>query len=416
MTILNGNGLFIKYWDTGMPELSQSFYITPIPGKKRGINAAITSGMNIGINRYISNEKLDATRTVLKYLTSEETQKEIVVKRYGLYTGITKLYDDEEVCSILECSFIKKIQSINANIDGITDIDQYGKKVVKLFKKYMYGGDNSPENVLKEIDDITRIHSVALDSSYNIAIFFILVVIIFLIVIVYVFLLYEKVFENDNFFSSDLWLIYCLGYIMIASSEFFQFGELSDMKCQLRYSMLYIGIFLGILPFLYKLIVCFPENNKYSDFLHHKKCLFLILSIGMEVTLNLLFVFSPYSKINIMFEDTEINKNYSKCTMNHLLGTILICVDVMLKIVFILAILFLSFIEWNTQEIYKRIRGLLVNEYIAFFSFSVLIILDNFKINNYYIPFFIHSIIIIIICLGNYAFIYCFKVHQRKVK
>eukprot|EP00833_Pecoramyces_ruminatium_P008916 jgi/Orpsp1_1/1182948/evm.model.c7180000083248.1 len=327
---MNGNGLFVKFWDSGvqLQYLENNFYLTPMPGKKKGINAAITGGMNIGINKYISNEKINATKTVLEYLTSEKVQKDIVIKKYRLYTGITKLYDDEEVCSILSCSFIKKAQSIGRKFENVIDYDLYTNKIVKLFNQFMYS-NRTAEEVLTEIEDITAIHYITVKS--NLMIFIIIIGLDCLLVNAFIILSLNKLSKIFSFFTTDLRFIYFLGYIVVISSEFLQFGELSDMKCQIRLSMMLTGSYMVYITIAYKLLVCFPETNKYSNYLHRNKYLFLAICIGIEILINLLFLFSPYSKEIKMFENTALYKNFSKCTMKNNFGNYILLIDMILK-------------------------------------------------------------------------------------
>ncbi|KAG4089587.1 periplasmic binding protein-like II [Neocallimastix lanati (nom. inval.)] len=367
-----------------------------------GINAVMTGGMNIGISKYSSDEKRDAALTVLQFLTSERIQKEIVVKKYGLYTGMTKLYDDEEVCSFLTCSLVKEAQSIHTVIENVDNIDVYSSKIVKIFKQFLFE-DRSAEDALKEIDDITRIYYISLKSSIGLTFFIILLSVTCLMLFTFI-LVFTNIFKKwFTFFSKDLFFIYCLGCMMIISSQYLKFGEPSDIKCQYEYAMLFIGISLSIIPIIYVLIQSFPERKKYFTYIVKYRILYILICIGIEVILNLLIVKSPISAEIKMFQDTVINKNYSKCTTKNIFGNIMILIDIILKFLGILVILFLSYTDWNMQKISKNLRAIIISIYSCSFSFLMLIIISYLNINDYQTIFMFNSIIIIFICLTNFV-------------
>jgi len=58
LSLISGNCLFIKVWDLNLSFLCPWFKKTPLPGFKNNVSASIIGGFNIGINKYISEEKL----------------------------------------------------------------------------------------------------------------------------------------------------------------------------------------------------------------------------------------------------------------------------------------------------------------------------------------------------------------------
>jgi len=88
-----------------------SYSSSILPGNKEGVSGSILGGFNLGINKYIKKEKIDAAVIVFKYLTSLETQKYLVLNK-RLNSAIISLYDDEEVCSIMDCEMLKRMQFI----------------------------------------------------------------------------------------------------------------------------------------------------------------------------------------------------------------------------------------------------------------------------------------------------------------
>ncbi|ORX84682.1 hypothetical protein BCR32DRAFT_306312, partial [Anaeromyces robustus] len=287
-------------------------------------------------------------------------------------------------------------------------IDQYCDKIVSIFTEFLYG-NKLAKDALMELDNITKIYFVTIKSLTGTIMLALLISLACLLLFLFIFLTKKKFKEKFSFFSSDLWFIYCLGYIMMLSSEFFYFEELSDLKCNLRFSLLHIGMNLWLIPILYKLLICFPEKNKYSEYLIIHKNKFIFICIGIEVVLNLLLSITPYTKEVKIFGNTIINKNFSQCTMKSIFGNIVIFIDIMIKVFIVLCIMLLSFIEWNVKEIYEDVRAIAINQYISSFSMALLIVLDYIKINNYNIIFIFHSSIIIFVCIFNYLFIYSIR-------
>ncbi|OUM64006.1 hypothetical protein PIROE2DRAFT_9307 [Piromyces sp. E2] len=154
--ILTGTGIFTRYWDMGM--LTPNQYQTYTPGSKKGINThnCLVSGMNLGISKYIKDENKKAALEVIKYFTSEDVQREIIIKKYFLYTGITKFYDDPEICSILSCSTIKNARTLSLTIEENYS-DVYLTKITAYLNEYLFG-NREAEEVLKDITDIKKVY------------------------------------------------------------------------------------------------------------------------------------------------------------------------------------------------------------------------------------------------------------------
>jgi len=391
----------MRFWD--QQDLNNLYYITQLPGKKKGINSGLVNSINLGISRSISSKNKNAALEVLKFLTSERVQKEIVVKGFRSYTGIKKLYDDKEVCDILNCSLVKEAQTVHREFKDIdnTNVDKYCSDIVNIFDSFLFKG-KSTEEALSEIVDISKIYFVTLNNTFGLISFILLILTACFLILVFVLLLQKKYKKKYSFFTLDLWIIYCLGYMVILFSEFLNYGKLSGEKCQTRYSLLFIGINLTTIPILYKLLISFPTKRKFSQSLVGNKDIFITIFVGIEVLLNIALLNTPFTTEEIYFDNTVVNKNFKRCTMTSTTGNVIILIDIIIKTIEVVCILILSYIEWNVKEIYEDVRAIVINEYINNFSFILLIIFNYIDINNYEYIFFIHSIFIIIICMTNY--------------
>eukprot|EP00833_Pecoramyces_ruminatium_P007036 jgi/Orpsp1_1/1181068/evm.model.c7180000075719.1 len=374
------------------------------------MHSALTTSVNFAVNKYISDERKAIALKVLQYLTSERVQKEIVVKQFRLNTGITKLYDDEEVCEVLVCPMVKEAKTIHREFKYVepSKMLNYCNKIYDLFTECIFG-DKSVEEALAEIVDITKVYYITLDKASDLVM---LIVLIFMTLIMTLFLMIPvlKHFEGKfSFFSFDLWLVYCIGYYMMISTAYLNIGNITDVKCNLRFTLMFTGIFLWNMMILYKLMTCFPEKNKYSQYLTFHKLGFIVMTVGVGVIINLLFLFSPFSEQKKIFEITKEHKNFEKCTMEHKFGNLWTLLNIIINCSIILAIFLLSFIEWNVKEIYEDVRSIVINEYLSIFTMILLIILDYVNINNYDVIFILYDTVIIILCIPNYYFIYAIR-------
>jgi len=159
--LTSNNFLFLKYWYMpGNPVKS-----TLMPGKKEGISGATIGGYNIGINIYASKEKKEKAIEAIKYIASKDIQRKYIAKE-NFFSPIPSLYDEDEICQIVNCNYYKSIQLIGRPFNVMEDYDAYTNKVKEYTFEYLYG-DNSKEAIdaLKKIDDITRIYYLSLSTE-----------------------------------------------------------------------------------------------------------------------------------------------------------------------------------------------------------------------------------------------------------
>ena len=94
-------------------------------------------------------DQLKAALTVLKFITSWNTQKRFVIE-HGFFSGIPSLYDDEEVCAKVDCKFFKSFQPIARPTHLLktnNNYNKYSEKFLSYVYYYLYG-DESVSKVL----------------------------------------------------------------------------------------------------------------------------------------------------------------------------------------------------------------------------------------------------------------------------
>ncbi|ORX64984.1 periplasmic binding protein-like II, partial [Anaeromyces robustus] len=83
--------LFAWFWSTiKVP----NYQISLLPNKRENMTSTVLGGYNLGINKYIEDERKLAAIEVLKYLSSEEIQTDIILKKSNLISPLKSLYQD----------------------------------------------------------------------------------------------------------------------------------------------------------------------------------------------------------------------------------------------------------------------------------------------------------------------------------
>lgn len=168
--------LFVKAWYVPH-KISANF--TLIPGKKEGISGSTVGGYNVAINNYISDENKDAAVTVLKYITSKEIQKKMILSN-KIFSLIHELYDDPEVCDIIDCSVLKNVQLTIRPSNIYSDYSGFSE----MFRESIYGflyGNKTSTKAMKDVSEIPT-SSYIKKSYYGLLIYFIIYFIAYLFI------------------------------------------------------------------------------------------------------------------------------------------------------------------------------------------------------------------------------------------
>ncbi|OUM60633.1 hypothetical protein PIROE2DRAFT_13538 [Piromyces sp. E2] len=189
-----------------------------LPGYKEGVSGGIIAGYNIGIDGNIPKEKVDACITAFKYLSSKEIQRKYFLIE-NIISGITSLYDDEEICENVPCETMKKIQPINRPSSKYYHFSDYVEKFENYVYQYLYGNE-AVENVLEKIEDLTNIHRISftkkdLNNELALIIFIFVVTFSFLMVGSLSLLFVKKYEKYFSYMSKDSWIILVCGLIIL---------------------------------------------------------------------------------------------------------------------------------------------------------------------------------------------------------
>ncbi|OUM63923.1 hypothetical protein PIROE2DRAFT_9454 [Piromyces sp. E2] len=151
----SGEALFSRFWNV---ELGDGFYKSNLPGKKKGISASIVGGYNIIINNGSSESKKKAAGKIIDFLLSKDIQLKYFFD-HNKFSALNEVYDDEELCSIIDCKLFKKMQYVSRPITYSDDYEKYSANFREYFNKFLRGELTAKETLIK-IDNIVRIYSI----------------------------------------------------------------------------------------------------------------------------------------------------------------------------------------------------------------------------------------------------------------
>ncbi|KAL6625024.1 hypothetical protein U3516DRAFT_823967 [Neocallimastix sp. 'constans'] len=404
--MLGGNFVFLKFWY--FPNMQ--FTVSALPGVKEGISGSSIGGYNLGISNHIDDSKKKAAVTAFIFLTSKDMQKNFIVIKNNLYSGIPSLYDDAEVCANVNCEFFKSIQLVARPTSKSNNYSAYSEKFRNYIYEFLYG-DKSAYEVLKKINDISKFYYLSTDRSETsigliIIILFIILSLIMIFSLKYLYI--DKYKPYFMFIPGDMWILSVFGCIVIMSTCLTGLGEVTLSKCQLKWLTLPIGFTLSMIPVFGRLISNFPANNGISRWVGNNKYLFLSAFIFLDLLLYSISFKIPYEIESKLIDDGQ---NYQKCHTTKY-GKIMVYSIIISKAIIILCILFLTFIEWNMEETRSDIRYLSVALYIDIISLGILISVNIMDLNSYIVYYGVPDFIYLFFALTNYIFLYGFRIFK----
>jgi len=292
------------------------------------------------------------------------------------------------------------------------DYVDYSNKFREYIYEYLYGNETASD-ILEKIDDLTRIHYFSINPKDNIigfVIFILVTILIILMILSLIFLFIDKFKICFKFLPIELWFFVVIGSCLMMSALYTELGEIKLYKCYLKPLFLCIGYTINIIPILYKLIINFPDKNKFSVWVFNHKFIFLSIFIILDFISSGLFLISPY---NVETKKIYEEKKYHICIGQNYFGVIIVGMMLLFRIMIFICIMVLIFIEWNIRETYYDIRFLISAIFTDLLCYAIILMLKylNVKDLNYVIYFIIYAIINITFSVSNYIFLYAFKVY-----
>jgi len=350
-------------------------------------------------------QKKEAALTVLSFLVSKEMQKKMVMNKYT-YSGIQNLYDDEEVCSTINCDFFKSMQLVSRPKEKY--YDDYSKQFRNYIYGYLYEDKPLPE-MLQNIVNINKIYCVTIDTSDTVLglIAFILIVSLTAVYIVSIIFLFMKKYEKKfRFFPKKIWILIIIGQIIIMNCNLLDFGIFELKKFRWKMTLYFIGFSFTFIPIVTRLIINFPQENKFSGWVTRNSYTFMTTFILSYWVIIFSFLYMPFRPIYVEGSDGK-NFTYFKFEiMTYFwVGSVLT-----VKFGLITAILFFGFIEWNIVKTHYDIKFLLVTIYFDLISTVVIFLNLGLEIKDYKYQYFVQTYAYMSLSLINYIFIYGYRI------
>jgi len=373
-----GKFIFTHFFSSlQLPHLTMSV----LPGKKEGINSSIIGGFNLGINKNIPKDRMNASLEVIKVINSEEFQKEFIIKQLGYITSIEKLYNDPEVCKYIPCGILEEVQYYYRPQASKKYINLFNDKAVLNIQNFI-DGKLTVDEVLTNIDDITRIYYLDIKSTTGTIILSILIGISCIVIITTLFIFVPRFKSHFTFLSTDLWIIYSLGSILILLSMFEYFNESTERKCLLRKQTIVNAYCLFLIPLVYRLIINFPLTNKISTFSINNKYICIIGLYSIQLLLTILSCcFAKYRNNEVNMSNT--NKNFYMCANDNSIGKVLMVIQIGYDGILYIIVCALVFLEWNVVQTSFDIRQFSVVIIINGITVILLLAMNYIEINNY---------------------------------
>lgn len=337
-------------------------------------------------------------------MITKEIQKELMIESY-IFSPIPSLYDDDQVCSAVDCELFKNLQFVSR--PSLPNYDEYSEKFRNSIYEFLYSNKTSSE-VLNKINDITEIYYISLYNSINMIIIFSMTIIISVVMILSLSFLYiEKLKACYASLPNSFWYVLILGFILKIYGNLMIVEEVTPLKCQLRKILSSSGLQFHLVPFLYLLIINFPIENKFSRWIYLHKFKYLSIVITQILVLSLLNFMSRFKEDDGYIISND--KKYQFCVLENKFGSFIGFLWTFTHIITFTSIIILIFIEWNITKIDYDIRLLLATFSLSFIQFLIFIVINSLNI-NYIIQFYFNSYIILTITIFSYVLLYLIRI------
>jgi ABC-type glycerol-3-phosphate transport system substrate-binding protein len=401
--------IFGRFWNV---PLSGLYTISRLPGEKKGISASWINGYYLLMNKYITEEKKEAVARVIEFTLSKNIQKMILLK-YMKISGSDVLFQDEDLCKQFDCDFYHSLQFLSREAETASEQTDYNSKFINYVYNYIYNGADLDET-LQNLEYMAFTYSIEYGSIYGI-ISIVLTLFLFVLIMGSFSLMLMKKFNYFlGVFDKDFWFVCLLGLSSSLMSNFCLVGDITEFKCNIRMVILYISISLYLYTFFIKLLICFPKRNKYSEFFNnHCHLVLLTLFITDIMCIIPFLVLSPYKVNLVVIED---GMNYNMCSLWNKIYYLYFVFIMGYKFLIILAIGFLTFIEWNMEGIYRSIRNISSILTLNILFLVIICVLFIIDFQNIYYYFILNIGFELLFAFTNYFMLIFLKIYHERTK
>jgi len=83
-----------------------------------------------------------------------------MIIKFGLPTGVNSLYEDEEVCKVVDCKLFTSFQMIARPTSDVDNYNKYSKEFRDGIYSYLYG-NNTIEEALEESSKVIKNYNIS---------------------------------------------------------------------------------------------------------------------------------------------------------------------------------------------------------------------------------------------------------------
>ncbi|KAL6630729.1 periplasmic binding protein-like II, partial [Neocallimastix sp. 'constans'] len=390
----DGKALFIKYWNV-IP--NPVYKMSILPGIKKGISGSTIGGQSVGIGNDIGDKKINASVKILQYVTSREFRKNITLETLE-YSTIPSLYDDDDICKVVDCKFMKSIQFVSRKFPPDYPYDDYSKEFRSFIYEYLYG-DKPIIEALNEFDNLNKFYSISFSDSIGKAFGFILGIIAVILVVSLALPFIPNLRKYYKVLYLDFWIYSIFGTFLMFGLCFVGYGPVTVIKCHLRVFFFSFGLSFNLMP-----IICmFNKSIHKKDILWQaikKQSYFVIM--GVLLINNILYMFilrEPFTIDKIFIKN---GKNYNRCKSRSGLNRFCFYLLMILETLIIVIAQWLAFIKRNDMYLKKESRFLVISLYTVLLSLIMIFIVDTVNINDYNKQFILFEVFYILFSISNH--------------
>jgi len=399
--------IFLKFWYLPNPFFESS----PLPGGREGVTGSVPLNNNVGICKYIGEEKIKAAGEVVKFFSSFEEQKKVTMMNLAL-SPIVSVYD-EQVCQNVNCDVINAMQpfeSMDFSLDQFGSM-AYMEKYSAEFADYLYG-EKDLETSIKNIDDVLAVHYISFKAKETkimaLSIFVVVLLVCAFMAMSLIFLKMRKFKMQLSILPNKFWVLAITGSILLVCTILTALGKESSFKCRLRFFCITVGYNLNILPVLYILIVKFPKRSTFARWVVRNRNTFIIMFISIELILNALYYYSPVSVRDIKVENGE---NYQVCHYTEgKTSKILFYAAIVIQALILVTLTILAFMERHIEDAYEEIKILIGIMFINLLTLIIYFVIYFLHIKSYIVYYASLISAIFIIAITNYFLTYPFRI------
>jgi len=346
-------------------------------------------------------------------MTSKEVQKKFIMER-GLFSSILSLYEDNEVCEKIDCEFYKSFQPIARPTSFTNDYNHYSETFRNHIYDYLYG-DKDAKKVLKEINNISKTHSITLfnnnDNSVGISAFFI-ILIISSIMLFSLMILRNRFYQpNFKFLTNDQWVILIIGCVLIIYTSFTGYGEANQLSCKMRPMMLSLGYAINIFPILNWFIknqFKMKKINGLKAWITSNKKRFFTVYMAFNIVVALLGMMGSY---NVVLKETINGNNYKVCRIKGTSNSLALMFTFLVNAISMLYILVMSFKEMKIKREYKSdMISIMCTMVVDILIFAIMFSFFSLNVKSFITYFNAFTFLFIAFSIINYLFLFGYRI------